>query len=133
MHSDLLRATGAEGPVARAVVRMLAREGVTADVVAILEFFAHSPESLIEAANRQGGGRDDRKAQPGELHAPIRPDQLQPIDASQTPSTWTGDGGSIAFGNLLVPRIAEARYARWLVFRQEGSARVDSRFSASGY
>jgi hypothetical protein len=36
-------------------------------------------------------------------------------------------------GGKLVPRNAEARYARWLVFRQEGSARGDSRFSASGY
>ena len=103
MHSDLLRAIKAKGPAIRALARMLGGVGVTADVVAVLEYFAQSPANLIEAAMRQGGGRQDRRRGPPatEPTAQMAAWKFDPVGVFDEPSAWTGDAGSVSAANLM--------------------------------
>lgn len=101
MQDALLRAIKAKGPGMRAVARMLSGEGVAADVVAVLEYFAQSPASLIEAAVRQGGGRDDRRPPMAPSTVPIAAWKFDPVGAFDKPSPWAGDAGGIGDASLM--------------------------------
>ena len=65
-----------KGPIANSIARRLSGIDTSADVDAILEYFAKAPSELIDAAARQGGGRADRtEGLPGGKELVERPDR----------------------------------------------------------
>jgi hypothetical protein len=59
-----------------------------ADVDAVLEYIVKAPVNLIDAAARQGGGRQDRReAIPQDVLVPE--DKMKPTSAFDNPGTWS--------------------------------------------
>ncbi len=107
MHQGLLNAIREKGPIARAVQRMLGG-GSQADVIAALEYLAKSPEALLDAARRQGGGREDRRPPAEAASIKLRADLGVP-SAFEDGSGWWGAVGEGSFSGLmdaLVRRLA---------------------------
>lgn len=107
MHQGLLNAIREKGPIARAVQRMLGG-GSQADVIAVLAYLAKSPEALLDAARRQGGGREDRRPPAEAANIKLRADLGAP-GAFEDGSGWWGAVGEGSFSSLmdaLVRRLA---------------------------
>jgi hypothetical protein len=97
---DLLKAIQEKGPIAHSVARMLSGIDTSADVDAVLEYFAKAPAELIDAAARQGGGRQDRReAIPQDVVIPA--DKMKPGSAFDNPGTWSGGASGRSFGSML--------------------------------
>ena len=85
---DLLTSINRRGPIARVIGRILGGLGSVGDDGLLLDYLAHDPAALFEAAVRSGGGRTDRRKAtefgPGALSA------LQASSALDMPSSWSG-------------------------------------------
>lgn len=87
---DLIQAISRRGPIARAIGRILSGLDTLNDVGAILDYFARDPKLLFDAAERSGGGRNDRRGMmrlyEGDLAA------LRATSALDMASKWSGLG-----------------------------------------
>ena len=61
--------------------------GSQADVIAVLEYLAKSPDALLDAARRQGGGREDRRIPADAAIIKLRADLGMP-GAFEDGSSW---------------------------------------------
>jgi len=107
MHQGLLNAMREKGPIARTLQRMIGG-GSHADVIAVLEYLAKSPETLLDAARRLGGGREDRRPLAEPAGAKLQAGSEVP-GAFENGSGWRGTVGEGAFSDLmdtLVRRLA---------------------------
>ncbi|MXP65612.1 hypothetical protein E0493_19880 [Roseomonas sp. M0104] len=95
-----LAAIRERGPVAEAVVRLLAGAGDAEDVAAILGFFAEHPEALLDGTLRSRSGERDGDKASGAAGLVVLED-LRPSEAADLLVSNSGGASAGAFDRLL--------------------------------
>ncbi|GMO20757.1 hypothetical protein BwSF21_14820 [Bradyrhizobium ottawaense] len=96
---EMLGAVREKGPIARSLGRILSGTSASADIAAILQYLARTPEAALDAADRQCGARADRTMSPG-LTSNIDASTFDPISAFDMNSRWRGGALQGSFDSL---------------------------------